>query len=210
MGTPFTTRVVLKIKRIARDISPAEKKFRRVWPLIEPIEGWLHDGQENWLFKRALALPDEANLVEVGSYKGRSTCCLAFGCWGTKKRVFAVDTFDGGPDLPRHDSYEEFCQNLKRCQLSKYVEPMRGLSGEIAKTWNKPIHFIFIDGSHIYDDVLTDFAGFFPHVVPGGTVAFHDVHESKPGVWKAWNETIKPQLTGIGYHSTIGYGRKPK
>lgn len=210
MGTPFTTRVVLKIKKIARDISPAEKEFRRVWPILEPIEGWLLESEGKWLFNAARSLGRHANIVEIGSYKGRSTCSLAFGCRGTKKRIFAVDTFDGGPDLQRYDSFQEFCLNIKRCELSEYVEPIRGISWEIAKTWNKPIYFLFIDGSHIYEDVMADFASFFPHVVLGGTVAFHDVHESKPGVLKAWNETIKAQLRDIGYHSTIGYGRKPK
>ncbi len=209
MGTSFTTRVALKLKKIARDISPVEKEFRRVWPLIEPIEGWLLDGEENWLFRRALALPDGANLVEIGSYKGRSTCCLAFGCTGTNKRVFAVDPFDGGPDLPHHDSYDEFCSNIKRCGLTEYVEPIVGVSSTVAKGWSRPIHFLFIDGSHLYEDVMKDFASFFPYVVPGGTVAFHDVEPSKPGVMKAWNETIKPELTGIGYFSAIGYGKKP-
>lgn len=210
MGTPFTTRVVLKIKKIARDISPAEKEFRRVWPLIEPIEGWLLASEGRWLFNAARSFPRRANIVEIGSYKGRSTCCLAFGCRGTKKRIFAVDTFDGGPDLQWHDSFPEFCLNIERCQLSEYVEPVRGISWEIAKTWNKPIHLLFIDGSHIYGDVMADFASFFPHVVPRGIVAFHDVvNEDWPDVGRAWHESIKHQLKQTGYCDSLGYGRKP-
>ena len=210
MGTPFTTRVILKIKRTVRELNPLEREFGKVWPLIGPIEGWLNDAETRWLFKRALSLPDNTNLVEIGSFKGRSTSCLAFGCRGTNKRVFAVDTFDGGPDLQRYDSFREFCLNIKRCQLSEYVEPVRGISWELAKTWNKPIHFLFIDGSHLYEDVLADFASFVPHVVPGGIIAFHDVHENHPGVLKAWHETFKHQLTNIGYCDSIGHGRKPR
>lgn len=209
MRTPIKTQAILKIKKIMRAISPTEREFQRFWPMIEPIEGWLLDGQEAWLFKRARSLPDGANLVEIGSYKGRSTCCLAFGCRGTKKRVFAIDPFDGGPDLPPNDSYEEFCSNVRRCELSPYVHAVKGLSYDVAKGWSKPIHFLFVDGSHIYQDVLADFVSFFPHVVPGGMIAFHDVHEDKPGVLRAWQETIKPQLRDIGYCSTIGYGIKP-
>ena len=210
MGTPFTTRVILKIKRTVRELNPVEREFGKVWPLIGPIEGWLNDAETRWLFKRALSLPDNTNLVEIGSFKGRSTSCLAFGCRGTNKRVFAVDTFDGGPDLQRYDSFREFCLNIKRCQLSEYVEPVRGISWELAKTWNKPIHFLFIDGSHLYEDVLADFASFVPHVVPGGIIAFHDVHKNHPGVLKAWHETFKHQLTNIGYCDSIGHGRKPR
>jgi hypothetical protein len=56
--------------------------------------------------------------------------------------------------------------------------------------------------------VLADFHGFFPYVVPGGTVAFHDVSEAWPGVLRTWNE-IKPQLTKVGHCVGLGYGRKP-
>jgi hypothetical protein len=211
MGTPLATRVRLKLKKIARDLDPTEREFRRVWPLIDSVEGFLLEGQEKWLFKRARSLPDCTNLVEIGSFKGRSTCCLAFGCRTSKKRVFAVDSFDGNLWESQYRTFfQEFEQNIERCGLSSYVEPVKGSSTDVAKNWNQPIHFLFIDGSHRYEDVLADFAGFLPHVLPGGIIAFHDVCESKPGVWKAWNETIKLQLTDIGYCATIGYGRKPK
>lgn len=208
MGTPFATRVILKIKRTIRELNPVEKEFSRIWPRIDPIEGWLSNLEAKWLFERAFDLPEGANLVEIGSFKGRSTCCLAFGCRGTNKRVSAIDTFDGGPDLPRHDSFQEFYLNLKSCDLSKYVAPVIGISWEIAKTWNKPIAFLFIDGSHIYEDVSADFASFFPHVVPGGIIAFHDVHENHPGVMKTWHETVRHQLADVGYCDTIGFGTK--
>src|SRR5580658_8078269 len=101
MGTPLATRIILKIQRIARDLNPAERRFRQIWPLIEPIEGFLMQEEAQWLFNAALGLPDTSNLVEIGSYKGRSTCSLALGCQGTNKQVLAIDPFDGGPDLPK-------------------------------------------------------------------------------------------------------------
>ena len=210
MRMPLTTRVILKIKRTVRELNMAEREFVRAWPRISPIEGWLSDAEAKWLFKSAHSLRDGANLVEIGSFKGRSTCCLAFGCRGTEKRVFAIDSFDGGPDLEPHDSFQEFCWNIEGRQLSGYVEPVRGISWEVAKTWSKPIHFLFIDGSHIYEDVMADFASFFPHVVRGGIIAFHDVQENHPGVLKAWQETFKPKLEDVGHCDNIGYGKKPK
>jgi predicted O-methyltransferase YrrM len=208
MGTPFMTRVRLKIQKVARDLDPAEREWRDAWPLIDSIGGFFLEDQAKWLFKAARALPDGSNLVEVGSFKGRSTCCLGFGCRGTRKRVFAIDPFDGGPDLPRCDSFQEFSQNTERCGLSEHIQPLIGLSGELAKTWRIPIHLLFIDGSHKYEDVLADFEGFFPRVVPGGIVAFHDVNEDWPGVYRAWHEVIGRQLEDIGDCNTMAYGRK--
>ncbi len=208
MCTPFTTRVALKIQKIARDLNPTDREFRRIWPLINSVEGFLDDAHGRWLFKAARALPEGSVVVEIGSFKGRSTSCLALGCLGGRKRVYAIDRFDGGPDLPRQDTLQEFSENIRRCSVSGYVEPLIGFSSEVAKTWNKPIHLLFIDGSHQYEDVLADFTAFYPHVVAGGIIAVHDIDENWLGVVRAWNETIKHQLGAIGYCTTLGFGRK--
>lgn len=210
MATPLITRVRLKLQKIRRDLDPLEREFRRIWTDIDSVEGWLYPEEGRWLFSAARSLPSRANIVEIGSYKGRSTCCLALGCRGRGKRVFAIDSFDGGPDLPRADSFAQFQSNLERLQAAKQVQPIVGLSTEAAKTWEKPIHLLFIDGSHFYEHVMADFASFFPHVVPGGLVAFHDVQQSFPDVLKAWNETFKPRLTRTGHCVSLAYGTKPK
>ena len=212
MSTPLVTRVRLKLKKIARELAetPAEREFRRIWPLVDSIEGWLYASEGKWLFSAARSLPRHANIVEIGSYKGRSTCCLALGCRETEGRIFAVDSFDGGPNLPKANSLPDFTADLKRFGLAGFVEPIPAISTQVAKTWNKPIHFLFVDGSHLYEDVLADFTGFFPHVVPGGIVAFHDVvNESWPDVGRAWRESIGHQLKEVGYCNSLGYGRKP-
>jgi predicted O-methyltransferase YrrM len=212
MSTSLATRLKLRIKKVARELSKTqpEREFSKTWLLIDSIEGWLPQHEAEWLFNSARSVPEPTNLVEIGSYKGRSTCCLALGCRNTKKRIFAIDSFDGGPDLPKANSFADFSGNLRRCGLANYVEPIVGLSGDVAKRWDKPIHFLFIDGSHAYEDALADFAGFFPHVVPGGMVAFHDVkNENWPGVNRAWHERIERQLIDVDYCGTIGYGRKP-
>jgi MMP 1-O-methyltransferase len=209
MSTPLSTRLRLKIRKIARNLNPAYREFHRFWPVIDSVEGWLLPSEGAWLFGAARSLPRDGNIVEIGSFKGRSTCCLALGCRGTERRVFGIDTFDGGPDLPKLNSLPDFRRNLERCGVSAHVKPIAERSTAAAKTWKEPIHLLFIDGSHSYEDVLADFAGFFPHVVSGGMVALHDViNESWPGVAKAWAE-IESQLTEVGYSGSLGFGRKP-
>jgi predicted O-methyltransferase YrrM len=168
--------------------------------------------------------------VEIGSFKGRSTACLAFGIRGTGKHVFAIDTFEGNEkDFKPNEAYggktyfvasfyESFLANLERNGLSSYVTPLRAASSEVGKTWDKPIHFLFIDGGHEYEDVLADFQTFYPHVVPGGLVAFHDVHDfaqnhgpvGYPGVLKVWQEVASPLLSDRSACATLAFGRKPR
>ena len=207
---PWPRRVQLKIKRIYLDLTGPrmEREWIRAQPLIASIEGWLTPNQEKWLFGTAYSLPDRATIVEIGSFKGRSTCCLASGSRRTRKRVFAVDGFGAQDYFGHHNFFAEFRKNMKRCGLKKYVRPVVGLSSEIAKTWHQPINLLFIDGSHEYPDVLADFEGFFPHVVPGGIIAFHDVSDDWPGPVRVWHERAKPRLANIGYCDSLAYGTK--
>ena len=178
---PFRLRKTLS--KVYRRVSPLDREFRRLWPFIDPVEGFLvSPDQERWLFRTARSLPGDANIVEIGSFKGRSTCCLAYGCMGSKRKVFAVDTFNGNSvDFHHRDFFKEFKRNVEERGLARYVEPLQGLSVDVAKRWHRPIHLLFIDGSHQYEDVLQDFQTFFPHVAPNGLVAFHDVEEQWPG-----------------------------
>lgn len=205
------TRVRLKLRRIYLDLTGtrSEREWRRALSVAGSVEGWLYAEEERWLFDAAYSLSGPANIVEVGSFKGRSTCFLASGCRGTEKRVFAVDTFNGNDsDFGYRDFFNEFSENVRRAGLSGHVQPVVGKSAEVAKTWTMPIHLLFIDGSHVCEDVLADFFGFFPHVVPGGVVAFHDVrNQDRPGVWQAWTE-IKNHLAGTECCQTIGFGQK--
>jgi hypothetical protein len=208
-------------RQVAQKLDPLEREFRKVWPSINSIDGLLVSPiQERWLFRTARSLPDRVIIVEIGSFKGRSTCCLLYGCRGTHKHVFAIDTFAGnttdfkqGEPLYSGLSFsgqflDDFRSNIEKRQLSSYVTPIQGWSSEIAKTWNKPIHLLFIDGSHKYEDVLADFEGFFPHVVPGGIIAFHDVVPNWPGPFRVWQEVASKLLFGTGKCSTLAFGKK--
>jgi predicted O-methyltransferase YrrM len=54
------------------------------------------------------------------------------------------------------------------------VEWLRTRSDEAVHGWNRPIDFLFIDGDHSYEAVARDFEDWSPHVLPEGTIAFHD------------------------------------
>ena len=104
-------------------------------------------------------------------------------------RVFSIDPHAGHerpavrPDL---DSYAEFLANIRQAGVTDLVEPIRDTSQNTARRWNQPIRLLWIDGSHVYEDVLADLEGFARHVIPGGHVALHDTRgRGFPGVRKA-------------------------
>jgi len=202
--------------RRSQSTTPQFEQFR---PAIETIEGWLPIEQAEWLFEQACAVPDGGRIVEIGSYQGRSTTALAFACLGTLKRVFAIDLWQGMyadvADIPEvHQVFQEgffgvWERNIRMNNLYPYVIPLAGRSCEIARIWRAPIHMAFVDGSHAFEDVVQDFREFFPHVVRGGLMAFHDVDPAWNGAWRAWHEHIAHHLIRTGSFTTIAYGYKP-
>ena len=183
---------------------------RHIWNKVDKIPGHLvSPSQEFWLYKTARELLPDSIIVEIGSFKGRSTSCLAFGCVGTKKRVYSIDTFNGNEhDFFDREFYNTFINNLDYNKLLEYVTPLIGDSSSIAKKWELPINMLFVDGSHKYQDVLNDFKNFYPFVIEGGIIAFHDITPGWKGCYDAWNDVIVKKLKKVQYCSTIGIGYK--
>jgi hypothetical protein len=64
----------------------------------------------------------------------------------------------------------------------------------VGQGWNRPIAYLWIDGSHQYPDVVQDIDLFVPHVMPGGYIVFDDAHGGNfPGVEQAIRERMKPR-----------------
>ena len=176
-------------------------------------------GQELWLYHAVQNLPGDATIVEIGSYMGRSTTAMAFACRDSKRRIFAIDTFAGNEsdfvkgknnvDWEGGGYIEVFKENLRQNNLLSYVTPIQAYSYEAGKEWNESIDFLFVDGSHEFEDVLQDFELFYPHVKPGGIVAFHDVLPEWDGPSRAWNEVIRHQVYRPSHFFSIAYGIKP-
>lgn len=140
----------------------------KVKPLIADVPGWLTDEEGEALYELARACTGEGAIVEIGSWKGKSTICLGLGSQaGASVPVFAVD--------PHADyRFGDFKNNVERAGIKELVRPVASLSQAAADDFEDPIELLFVDGSHEYDLVLEDFEKWVPKVVDGGWVAFHD------------------------------------
>lgn len=198
-------------ERIIKRFDPFGKEFERVYPLINTVDGFLKSPkQERWFFGAAKSVRDNAVIVEIGSFKGRSTVSFGFGCIGSNKHIYAIDLFEGdGADYGKGDFQRIFQTNIDRFGLGSYITAVRRHSLEVAAEWNKPIDILFIDGSHEYKDVKADFEAFYPHVKKNGIIAFHDIKGKWEGVIRFWGEVQSAgYLKEIGQVSSLGFGRK--
>lgn len=155
---------------------------------IETIDGWLHPREARRLYELARHCQGRGAIVEIGSWKGKSTVCLARGSLaGQGAKVHAIDPHTGSPEHAREMgqvwTFDEFRQNIERAGLQAQVEPHVDFSTSVAKVFSEPVELVFIDGLHEYEGVKADFDGWFPKVMVGGTIAFHDT-TGWPGVLK--------------------------
>ena len=140
----------------------------RVKPLISDIPGWLTDEEGEALYELARACRGDGAIVEIGSWKGKSTVCLGLGSQaGASVPVYAIDPHTDG-------RFGDFTANVERAGIDDLVRPIRSLSQRAADDFHEPVELLFVDGSHEYDLVLEDFEKWVPKVVDGGWVAFHD------------------------------------
>jgi predicted O-methyltransferase YrrM len=143
-------------------------QFAAVKELIKDVPGWLSDEEGEALFELARECTGRGVIVEIGSWKGKSTICLGLGSRAGKGvRIFAVDP---------HADYRhgEFKDNVERAGIADLVTPVKGLSQDVVASFDEPIELLFVDGSHEEDDVRHDFESWVPKVVNGGTFAFND------------------------------------
>jgi predicted O-methyltransferase YrrM len=73
------------------------------------------------------------------------------------------------------DTLPHFRKTLRRAGLEDTVVALVGKSVLISKAWATPLSFVFIDGGHTMEAALGDYRGWTPHLMPGGTLAIHDV-----------------------------------
>jgi MMP 1-O-methyltransferase len=140
----------------------------RVKPLLKDIPGWLTDEEGEALYELARSCRGDGVIVEIGSWKGKSTVCLGLGSLaGASVPIYAID--------PHTDHrFGDFKTNVERAGIAELVRPIASLSQPAADSFDDPIELLFVDGSHEYDLVLEDFEKWIPKVVDGGWVAFHD------------------------------------
>jgi predicted O-methyltransferase YrrM len=139
-----------------------------VKPLIADVPGWLTDEEGEALYELARRCPGRGVIVEIGSWKGKSTICLGLGSRaGSGVRIYAVDP---------HTDYRfgDFTANVERAGIADLVTPIAALSQPAAAAFDEPIELLFVDGSHEEALVREDFDKWVPKVLAGGWVAFHD------------------------------------
>ncbi len=200
--------------RFKTKISSAERT--KIQNIVKDVRGWVSaaGGEFLWHLAANATRPD-GEIVEIGSWKGRSAIWLSYGSKaGLGKKIHAVDPHVGSVEHkekygPEVDTYGEFLRNIENAGVADMVVPVRKASTVFAKEFNFPVEVIFIDGDHSYEGVKEDFEAWFPKVIEGGVMVFDDTQDW-PGPRRLVREEIflSNQFKEIGFLGPFTYGIK--
>jgi predicted O-methyltransferase YrrM len=176
------------------------------------IEGWLTGAEGELLFRLAAACPPGLPVVEIGSWKGKSTVWLASGVRRSAGTlVFAIDPHEQSLEDPDATTLEDLKRNLEQSGVGHVVVPIVAASHNAAPAFDQTPGVVFVDGSHMEDAVRIDLDDWFPKLVDGGVLALHDVLNQRwPGPRRAlrrllWRST---EIAAVQFVDSIAWMRK--
>ena len=169
----------------------------------EHIQGWMTSQELDWLAQQAAK---SHYIVEVGSWRGRSTTAIANHMLG---ELWCVDAWKGklsmddeamypGSEEEAAQAEREFLVNMKEHIAINRLYILKG-SSDMAVDYLMANHgpvfdFIFIDADHSYEAVHHDIVEYGKLLQVGGILAGHD--NWMPGVEQAVKELL-PNATNV-------------
>ena len=162
------------------------KPFPDVLNGIADVGGWLTDEQARRLYDRAYQLKEDAQIVEIGSFRGRSLIVLASAA-PTGVGVVSIDPHGGSdrgpreiaPDQQLGDSdHASYSANLNRAGVADRITHIRKMSGDALGDVDGEIDLLYIDGAHRFGPARQDIVAWGDQVAVGGTMLIHDSFSS--------------------------------
>lgn len=172
---------------------------------LDRLEGLIPRLVGHHLHHLAANVPADLAIVEIGSYKGKSTAYLAAGAAaGHGAPVYAVDPWDlqdvppPGPGpagvirsaaikygFGQVDTREAFHRQLSAAGVADRVTAIRGFSTDVAAQWYEPpVGLLYLDGDHTEAGVAADVTAWWPLLANPATIVFDDYvsHPANAGV----------------------------
>ena len=148
----------------------------------ETVHGWIAGEAAKQMALASYNLPDNATVVEIGVFMGRSTVLL-----GAPRRlkgsgkVHSIDPFDCSGDAHSAAHYrnelvmtgqssveQAFKKNVSQVKLDDWVQVHKGTSSAVASTWTSPIDLLLLDGDQSPQGAREAFDSWFPFLKKGG------------------------------------------
>lgn len=182
---------------VDRQLSPEE-----VERIVADVEGWLDPCEGRLLYRLAFEADPAGQIIEIGSWHGKSTIWLAAGAQaGRGARVVAIDPHAGTHLRGVGETTDGILRaNLARAGVADQVTIVVATSQEAASEWSAPVSLLWIDGDHEYESVRRDVVLWERHLQPDAVVALHDTF-----VWPGPERVVRELLIETGDFTSFVY-----
>lgn len=162
------------------------KSFDEVLRAVEGVDGWMSPDQAQRLYTAAAATHAGDQIVEIGSFRGRSMIVLASAA-PEGVGLVAIDPHAGNDRGPNEiegyvaeagTDHDVFNANLAAAGVAHRVRHIRRFSNEAHADVTGQIEVLYIDGAHRYAPARADIRDWGKRVAPGGTMLIHDSFSS--------------------------------
>lgn len=150
------------------------------------VDGWMTRDQGRRLFVAAARSRPGGRIVEIGSFRGRSTIVLASAA-PPDVEIVAIDPHAGNDRGPREidgfsaeadEDHRVFTANLSAAGVAGRVRHVRAFSDAAHADVTGQVEVLYIDGAHRYAPARADIATWGARVADGGTLLIHDAFSS--------------------------------
>jgi hypothetical protein len=165
---------------------PATPDVADILREVDDVEGWMTAGQGATLVEAARRCPADGTIVEIGSFRGRSTIVLARAAAPTAT-LFAIDPHAGNDRGPQEiegfvdeaaDDHAVFNENLAAAGVTGRVRHLRMYSDAALHEVDGVVDVLYIDGAHRYGPARADIRAWGARVADDGTMLIHDSFSS--------------------------------
>jgi hypothetical protein len=179
------------------------------------LEGHLTPREARFLALLGAVPTCSGDILEIGSFKGKSTILLAkSAAFAGTGRVAAVDPLSMPASTDPTDALPAelpgiFRANLEQHGVQGLVDFHQMRSGDLGPRWTRALRLLWIDGDHTYQGALADFDSFAAHLHQGAIVAVHDVLNRFDGPVAVMLERIldDDRFGAAGLVGSIGWGQ---
>lgn len=149
--------------------------FDEVWERCKDIPGYFSPKAARKLWQIANTCPKGSELVEIGSFCGRSSSILGHVAKANGCNLTCIDNF-----MFRY-GLQQFLPNLHALGLQ--VTLMMMPSARAVEVFSKHVTLLLVDGKH--ELVQQDLDLWLPHLIPNGWLLVHDYGPGWPRIQKA-------------------------
>ena len=176
---------------------------------IDEIKGFMPPNEGIALMNWAKKFSNIGQILEIGTYCGKSSIYLSIGAKHNNKNVYTIDHHRGSEEHQLNEEYfdEEiydktknvintlplFIKNINKFKITNII-PIVADSAKVSSNWSLKLGMVFIDGGHSYDSANKDYISWESHIAKNGALVIHDIFENPDDGGQAPYEIYKKAL----------------